>query len=99
MMAEQAIGKLATGGPVNTFGLARESLGAEVEFVAPINDTLYSNLMAGVTKEPLALHLLDTNGRYFVMKFVDIWTNNFAYLGRRATGTDEGLYLLAGPDW
>ena len=99
MMAEQASGKILTGGPVNTFGFARALLGPEVEFVAPNNDTLYSNLMADVTKEPLVLHLPDTHGRYYVMQFVDAWTNNFAYLGRRATGTEEGLYLLAGPDW
>ena len=99
MMAVQASGKIMTGGPVNTFGFARALLGPEVEFVAPNNDTLYSNLMADVTKEPLVLHLPDTHGRYYVMQFVDAWTNNFAYLGRRATGTEEGLYLLAGPDW
>ena len=99
MMAEQASGKILTGGPVNTFGFARALLGPEVEFVAPNNDTLYSNLMADVTKEPLVLHLPDTHGRYYVMQFVDAWTNNFAYMGRRATGTEEDLYLLAGPDW
>ena len=55
--------------------------------------------MGDLTREPLVLHLPDTNGRYYVMQFVDAWTNNFAYLGRRATGTDEGLFLLAGPDW
>jgi len=99
MMAEQASGKIVTGGPVNTFGHAKALLGPEVAFVAPNNDTLYSNLMADVTKEPLVLHVPDTHGRYYVMQFVDAWTNNFAYLGRRATGTAEGLYLLAGPDW
>lgn len=98
-MAEQASGKIATGGPVNTFGHAKALLGPEVAFVAPNNDTLYSNLMADVTQEPLVLHLPDTHKRYYVMQFVDAWTNNFAYLGRRATGTEEGLYLLAGPDW
>ena len=28
--------------------------------------------------------------RYYVLQFVDAWTNNFAYVGRRATGTDGG---------
>jgi len=27
----------------------------------------------------------DTSGRYYVLQFVDAWTNNFAYVGRRAT--------------
>jgi hypothetical protein len=29
-----------------------------------------------------------------VLQFVDAWTNNFAYIGRRATGTAEAEYLL-----
>jgi hypothetical protein len=98
-MIGHAAGKFPTGAPVNTFGHATTLLGPEVEFVAPNNDTLYSVLMGDVTREPLVLHLPDTNGRYYVMQFVDAWTNNFAYLGRRATGTDEGLFLLAGTDW
>lgn len=99
MMIDHAAGKFPTGAPVNTFGHAKALLGPDVEFVAPNNDTLYSVLMGDVTREPLVLHLPDTSGRYYVMQFVDAWTNNFAYLGRRATGTDEGLFLLAGPDW
>jgi len=98
-MIGHAAGKFPTGAPVNTFGHAKALLGPDVEFVAPNNDTLYSVLMGDVTREPLVLHLPDTSGRYYVMQFVDAWTNNFAYLGRRATGTDEGLFLLAGPDW
>ncbi|MFF0430156.1 DUF1254 domain-containing protein [Streptomyces sp. NPDC004520] len=41
----------------------------------------------------------DTAGRYYVLQFVDVWTNNFAYVGRRATGTAAGNYLLTGPGW
>jgi hypothetical protein len=85
--------------PVNLFGHATKLAGPETEFVSPINDALYSMVMADVTEEPLVLHLPDTNDRYYVMQFIDVWTNNFAYLGRRATGTEEGFYLLAGPNW
>lgn len=86
-------------GPVNIFAHATKLAGPETDFVSPNNDTLYSAVFADVTHEPLVLHLPDTNDRYYVMQFIDTWTNNFAYLGRRATGTKEGLYLLAGPDW
>jgi hypothetical protein len=85
--------------PVNTFGYARELLGPETEFVSPNNDTLYAMAMVDLTHEAQVLHLPDTQDRYYVMQFVDAWTNNFAYLGRRATGTQEGYYLLAGPNW
>jgi len=86
-------------GPVNMFAHATTLAGPETDIVSPNNDTLYSFVFADVTKEPLVLHLPDTNDRYYVMQFIDTWTNNFAYLGRRATGTKEGLYLLAGPNW
>lgn len=33
------------------------------------------------------------------MQFVDAWTNNFAYVGHRATGTDAGTFLLVPPEW
>ena len=29
-----------------------------------------------------------------MLQFVDAWTNNFAYIGRRATGTAEAEYVL-----
>ncbi len=85
--------------PVNVFGHATGLAGPETEFVSPNNDTLYSVVMADVTKEPLVLHLPDADDRYYVMQFIDAWTNNFAYLGRRATGTKEGSYLLASTNW
>ena len=39
----------------------------------------------------------DTAGRYYVLQFVDAWTNNFAYVGSRATGTSAGSFLLVPP--
>jgi hypothetical protein len=37
--------------------------------------------------------------RYYSLQFIDLYTFNFAYVGSRATGSDAGHYLLAGPDW
>jgi hypothetical protein len=100
------IGKFVEGGgalpvqaPYNGFGYARELLGPETEFVTPNNDTLYVLAMCDVRQGPLVLHVPDTNGRYYVLQFVDAWTNNFAYIGRRATGTGEASFLLAAEDW
>ena len=45
------------------------------------------------------IHVPDTNGRYYSLAFYDIFTNNFAYIGRRLTGTREGTYLVVGPHW
>jgi hypothetical protein len=99
MMNTAAKPALAWAAPVNTFGYARELLGPESEFVSPNNDTLYTMAMVDATHEAQVLHLPDTYDRYYVMQFVDTWTNNFSFLGRRATGTQESTYLLTGPDW
>ena len=34
-----------------------------------------------------------------MLQFVDAWTNNFAYVGHRATGTGAGAFLLVPPGW
>jgi hypothetical protein len=51
-----------------------------------------------VRQGPLVLHVPDTGDRYYVLQFVDAWSNNFAYIGRRATGTAEAEYLLTDGD-
>jgi hypothetical protein len=99
MMNTASKPEIAWSAPVNMFGYARDLIDPETEFVSPNNDTLYTMAMVDVTHEAQVLHLPDTQGRYYVMQFIDAWTNNFAYLGRRATGTQESYYLLAGPDW
>ena len=40
----------------------------------------------------------DTKQRYYVLQFLDPWTNSFAYLGKRSTGTEPGSFLIVGPD-
>jgi hypothetical protein len=79
----------------NEFGHARNLAGPEFKFVSPNNDTIYSVAMCDVREGPLVLHVPNTAGRYYVLQFVDAWTNNFAYIGSRATGTDAGSFLLA----
>lgn len=48
---------------------------------------------------PVRLHVPDTGGAYYVLQFVDAWSNAFAYLGSRATGTGEGDWLIVPPGW
>jgi hypothetical protein len=85
--------------PYNVFGHARQLAGPDLKFVSPNNDTCYSIAVCDVRHGPLVLHVPDTAGRYYVLQFVDAWTNNFAYIGRRATGTAEAEFLLAGPGY
>jgi Protein of unknown function (DUF1254) len=92
-------GSLPMQAPYNNFAYARRLLGPETKFVSPNNDTLYVVGQCGVRQGPLVLHVPDTHDRYYVLQFIDAWTNNFAYIGRRATGIAEAEYLLTDRDY
>ncbi|VTR75536.1 DUF1254 domain-containing protein [Cellulomonas hominis] len=83
----------------NTFGHARRLAGPDDTFVTINNDTVYSMAQIDVGAGPVRLEVPDTAGRYYVLQLVDAWTNNFAYVGKRATGTGAGAFLLVAPDW
>lgn len=85
--------------PYNVFGHARELADSNFKFVSPNNDTLYTIATCDVRDTPLVLHVPDTAGRYYVLQLVDAWSNNFAYIGRRATGTSEQEFLLTPPGY
>ena len=78
----------------NAFNKARSLLGPDAKFVSPNNDTLYNGAALDLSGGPLLLHAPDTAGRYYVLQFVDAWSNNFAYTGRRSTGTAAADTLL-----
>ncbi len=49
---------------------------------------------------PRVLHVPDMAGRYYSVQFTDPSKNiNFAYVGKRATGTGEGDFVICGPGW
>lgn len=83
----------------NTFSHARALTTAEDTFVSINNDTVYSMASIDLSVGPVLLSVPDTAGRYYVLQFVDAWTNNFAYVGKRATGTGARDFLLLPPDW
>ena len=86
-------------GPLNSFSHAAKLAGPEDRFVSINNDTIYSIARVDVSGGPVLLRVPDTARRYYVLQFVDAWTNNFAYVGRRATGTAAGSFLLVPPGW
>ena len=67
--------------------------------VRPNNDTLYSTAWIDLSSEPLVLSVPDTAGCYYVLPLMDAWTKVFATVGKRATGTAAGNYLIVGPGW
>jgi hypothetical protein len=63
-------------------------------------DTLPTVGWLDLSKGALVLHVPDMAGRYYSVQFTDPLKNtNFAYVGKRVTGTQAGDYLIAGPGW
>ena len=62
-------------------------------------DTLFAVAWADLDKEPLVLSVPDTSGRYYVIALFDMWSNVFASIGNRTTGTVAANFLIAGPGW
>ncbi len=85
---------------VNAFIHARRLLGAGgSRVVTPNNDTLYSNAWLDLSRGPVVIEVPDTADRYYVLGFLDFWTNPFAHVGRRLNGTGAGTFLVTGPGW
>jgi hypothetical protein len=64
------------------------------------HDTLATAGWLDLSKGPLVLHVPDMNDRYYSVQFTDPSKNtNFAYVGKRTTGTQAGDYLITGPGW
>ncbi len=64
------------------------------------DDVLYVAGWLDLRNGPQVLHAPDMAGRYYSVQFTDPSTSaNFAYVGKRTTGTKAGDYLLSGPGW
>ena len=64
------------------------------------DDVLYVGGWLDVRKEPQILHVPDMAGRYYSVQFTDPSSSaNFAYVGKRTTGTAAEEFLLSGPHW
>lgn len=85
--------------PFNQFSHARKLAGPQDTFVTINNDTVYSMAQLDLSAGPVRLHVPDTQRRYYVLQFVDAWTDNFAYVGHRATGTSASDFLVVPPGW
>src|SRR5579872_7376700 len=64
------------------------------------DDVLYVGGLLDLSKGPQVLHVPDMAGRYYSVQFTDPSDGtNFAYVGKRTTGTGAGDYLMSGPGW
>ncbi len=86
--------------PVNQMGYSTHLANANfTDVVSPNADTLYNIAWLELGKEPIVLHVLDTNGCYYVQQMLDAYTNTFNSVGQRTTGTGEGDFAIIGPGW
>jgi hypothetical protein len=93
-------GKELGKGPMNMFHNVPEYPPADFKgVVRPNFDTLYSVAYLDTTKEPMIVSVPDTNGRYYLLPMLDMWSDVFASPGWRTTGTQAGNFLVAPAGW
>jgi hypothetical protein len=93
-------GKEVGKGPMNTFSSFPAYPAADNKLVVRFNfDTLYSLAWLDLTKEPVIVSAPDTNGRYYLLPMLDMWTDVFASPGWRTTGTHAGNFLVTPQGW
>jgi len=64
------------------------------------DDLLYVVGWLDLRGGPQVLHVPEMAGRYYSVQFTDPSSSaNFAYVGKRTTGTKAGDYALTGPGW
>jgi len=65
----------------------------------PNNDTIYSSAFLDLSGGPVDLYVPTSTERYFSLAFMNILTDNFAYIGTRATYGLGGRFWVVGPEW
>lgn len=86
--------------PINQLAHARAFPGPDFTIVVrPNADTLYTALQFDVTREPLVVEVPDSAGRYYLMPWLDAWTDVFAAPGTRTTGNAAQTFAIVGPTW
>ncbi|MCJ8321642.1 MAG: DUF1254 domain-containing protein [Colwellia sp.] len=67
--------------------------------VRPNVDTLYSTAWLDLSQGPQVLSMPATGDRYYVLPFMDAWTNVFESRGTRVTGNGAQEIAVVGPDF
>jgi hypothetical protein len=86
--------------PINQFAYNDRLVTPQTQTIVRSNvDTLYTPAWLNLAREPLVLHVPDTDGRYYLIPMLDAYSDQFESIGSRTTGTGAGNYAIVGPDW
>ena len=87
-----------SGSPLNEFTYGTIAGPDETTVVLPNVNVLYNNAFLNLQSQPMALHIPDSQGRFYIQEILDAWTNVDYDPGTRSD-TAPGDYLLTGPNW
>jgi len=96
--AEQRAARSADGVKINTFQHQRALITAKGQFVTtPNNDTLYSQAWLNLEKGPVTISVPASGSRYYCVPLMDMYSNNFAIVGTRTSGSSARTFTVVGP--
>src|SRR5262249_21818703 len=75
------------------------SIAEKEVYVLPNDSVLYGFGFLDLRREPVILNLPDSEGRYYMVETVDMWTNAFAYPAGATAGYKGGKYAMVAPGW
>lgn len=86
--------------PVNKMARVRKFPNYKfTDVVKPNVDTFYTVAWMDLGNEPLVLEVPVTNKKYYLLPFLDAYSNVFESIGQRIGVTNGAKYLITGPKW
>jgi hypothetical protein len=83
--------------PIDQFYVNLDLSSPATHVVGPNDDTLYGLGWLDLAEGAQVIEVPDTHGRYYSIQLIDMWSNPFAYIGKRATGTKAGAFAITPP--
>jgi hypothetical protein len=84
---------------INQFAVNTQLSTPATTALGPNDDTLYGLGWLNLSDEPQVIEVPATDGRYYSIQLIDMWSNPFAYIGTRATGDKAGAFAIVAPGW